>query len=153
MAAALALPVTGVAVAGLPGVASAGTPKVTVVCTSVVGTASGSLTVSGCTGGNTGGGAFVPSALSLATGGTITWNSGATTTTGTPVLTVVSAKKCPGYVKNATSGNPTAEKFSLTVTGGSGSNMPVNGTSSGEICLSSAGNITALKPLKTKGQI
>jgi hypothetical protein len=153
LAAALAVAVSGATVIGLTGPASAGAPKppkVTIVCTTITGTASGTITVSGCTGGDTGGSSNPLPAAALATGGTITWVSGATTTFGAPALVSTSAKKCPGYSKTATT-NPTADKFSNTVTGGSGSDMPVSGTGKGAVCIGTTGSITALKAMKIKG--
>jgi hypothetical protein len=153
LAAALAIPVSGAAVVGLTGPASAGAPKppkVTVVCTTLTGTASGTITVSGCTGGNTGGSSQALPASALALGGTITWVSGATTTIGAPALVGTSSKHCPGYVKGAMS-EPSADKFSATVLGGTGTDMPVSGKSTGEVCISTTGSVTALKPMKTKG--
>jgi hypothetical protein len=154
LAAALAIPVSGAAVIGLTGPASAGTPKppkVTIVCTTLSGNVAGDITVSGCTGGNTGGGSTPLTASALATGGTITWLSGATTTIAAPALTSTSAKHCPGYSKTATV-NPTAEKFSAAVTGGTGTDMPVNGSSKGEVCLGTDGSISAPKVMKTSGR-
>jgi hypothetical protein len=151
LAAALAIPVSGAAMVGLTGPAYAGSkpPKVTIECTTITGNAATTVTVSGCTGGNTGGGSEPVDATELATGGTITWLSGATNTIGAPTLTSTSAKHCPGYVKGASS-EPSAEKFDATVTGGTGGN-PVSGSAKGAVCIASNGDITALKPLKAKG--
>jgi len=150
LAAALAIPVSGAAVVGLTGPASAKAPKVTIVCTTITGTVSGTITVSGCTGGNTGGSSTPLPATALATGGTLTWVSGSTTTIGAPALASTSPKKCPGYSKTATT-NPTADKFSATVTGGTGSNMPISGSAKGEVCLGTNGSVSALKAMKIKG--
>ncbi len=88
----------------------------------------------------------------LAGGGTIVWLSGSSTTLGTPVLTAAPAKKCPGYVKKAPSTyvEPVAYKLSAAVTGDTGDGIKVPGTLTGEICISSALNVTSLKPLKIK---
>jgi hypothetical protein len=152
LVAALAIPVSGAAMVGLTGPAYAGSkpPKVTIECTTITGNAATTVTVSGCTGGNTGGGSQPLPATALATGGTITWLSGTTTSIGAPALTPTSAKHCPGYVKGAAS-EPTAEKFSATITGGTGSDMPVSGSAKGEVCIGTNADITALKPLKAKG--
>jgi hypothetical protein len=152
LVAALAIPVSGVAAVGLAGTASAkGAPKVTIECSSINGPATGDITVSGCSGGNTGGSSQPLPATALGLGGKITWVSGSTTTIAAPALTTKSAKKCPGYVKGAAT-EPTADKFSAAVTSGTGTNMPINGTASGEVCVSTSGNVTALKGLKIKGQ-
>jgi hypothetical protein len=160
LTAALAIPVSGAAVVGLTGPASAGAPKppkVTIVCTSITGSASSTVTVSGCTGGNTGGSSKPVPATALAAGGTIDWVSGATTTISAPTLTSTSAKHCPGYSKtNTSSQNPSADKFAATVTGGSDvntpPNMPLSGTAKGEVCIAPNGSITAPKPTKIKGR-
>jgi hypothetical protein len=158
LAAALAIPVSGAAVVGLTGPASAGTPKppkVTVVCTTIAGNVAGDIVVSGCTGGDTGGSSQPIVATALATGGTIDWVSGATTTISAPTLTSTSAKHCPGYLKGASS-EPSAEKFTATITNGSDvntpPNMPLSGSAKGEVCIASDGSVSAPKPLKAKGR-
>ncbi len=69
-----------------------------------------------------------------------------------PHSSPTSAKKCPGYVKPAKGQpppptNPTADKFAGTVTADT-SGMKVPGKFKGAVCISSTGNITALKALK-----
>jgi hypothetical protein len=118
-------------------------------CTTITGSASGNLTVGGCTGGNTGGSSQPLSALALAVGGTITWTSGGSTTIGAPTLTPTGATHCPGYVKKALS-NPTAEKFSAAVTADSGDGLKLPGTAKGAVCLGTDGSVTALMPLAAK---
>jgi len=143
LAAALAIPLSGASmvIAGAP----AGAAATKITCTTV--TSSGSnITISGCTGGNTGGSSKPVAAATLAAGGTITWVSGSTTTISSPTLTSTSAKKCPGYVKGASS-EPTADKFKATVTGDTGDGLKVPGKAAGAICISQSGSITALKPL------
>jgi hypothetical protein len=88
-------------------------------------------------------------ATALATGGTITWVSGGSTTIGAPTLTTTSATKCPGYVKGAAS-NPTAESFTATVTADSGDGLKLPGEAKGAVCLGTSGAITALKTLSAK---
>jgi hypothetical protein len=144
--AALLIPATGLTLAVGAGTASASTGKIT--CTTVTGTVSGTITLSGCTGGNTGGSSVPASTLSLETGGTTTWVSGSTTTTGTPTVTDISAKKCPGYVtppKGTTPPEPTAVSTTAVVTGDTGNGMLLPGTESGEVCVSTSGTITVLK--------
>jgi hypothetical protein len=149
LAAAVAIPVSGVSLALSSGVAGAAGPKGKTVCTSVSGTASTTVTISGCTdsnGANTGGGSQPISTPSLATGGTVTWLSGHTSTFGAATLVSTSAKHCPGYVKGASS-NPTADKFSGVVTADN-AGFKIPGKFKGEVCISSSGVISAPKPLK-----
>jgi hypothetical protein len=116
-------------------------------CTTITG--SSSLIVSGCTGGDTGGSSTSLSAATLATGGTITWSSGSSTTIGAPTITATSATKCPGYVKKAAN-NPTAENFTAAVTSDTGDGLKLPGTAKGAVCIGTDGSITALKPLTAK---
>lgn len=116
-------------------------------CTSLAGNASSTVTIGGCTGGNTGGGSAPLTATDLATGGTITWLSGTSTTIGAPALTSSPGKKCPGYVKNAAT-NPTLEAFTAAVTADQGNGMLIPGSVSGEVCLGTSGAITLAKDLK-----
>lgn len=145
LAAALTIPVSGVSLALSTGQAGAAGAKI--VCTSMNGTASSSITISGCTGGNTGGSSQPISALALANGGTVNWVSGSNTTFAKPTLTPTSAKHCPGYVKNGTN-NPTADKFAGAVTADTGDGIKVPGKYQGAVCISPTGSITAAKPLK-----
>lgn len=144
LAAALTIPVSGVSLALSTGQAGAATK---IACTSMNGSASSTITISGCTGGNTGGSSQPLSAAALAAGGTVNWVSGSTTTFAAPTLTSTSAKKCPGYVKGASS-NPSADKFAGTVTADTGDGIKVPGTYKGAVCISTSGAITALKTLK-----
>ena len=145
LAAALAIPVSGASVAALGSPAFAAGVKIT--CTTITGNAASTITVSGCTGGNTGGASKPIVATSLASCGTITWVSNTTTTLGPATLKSTSAKKCPGYVKGGTN-NPTADNFSAAVTGDSGNGLKVPGKATGAVCISHSGDITALKPTK-----
>lgn len=140
MAAALAIPVSGLSVAALNGGVAGAAVKIS--CTTITGNASSTITISGCTGGNTGGSSKPVEAASLASGGTIDWVSGSTTTFNQPTLKSVSAKKCPGYVKGG-SNNPSAESAKGTVTADTGDGIKVPGKFSGEVCISSSGAITA----------
>jgi hypothetical protein len=143
LAAALAIPVSGASVMALSTQAGAATK---IVCTTITGSATSTITVSGCTGGKTGGSSKPVNTVTLASGGTIDWVSGSTTTIGKPTLTSTSATKCPGYVKKG-SNNPSAEKFTATVTADTGDGIKVPGTAKGAVCISSSGAVTALKPL------
>ena len=117
-----------------------------VVCTTITG--SSTITVSGCTGGHTGESPEPLSAATLATGGTIDWVSGGSTTVSARTLSSTSATKCPGYVKGAAT-NPTAESFTTTVTADSGDGLKLPRSAKGA-CISASGSITALKPLSAK---
>jgi len=146
LAAALAIPVSGasVALSGMPAWAG-----VSIVCTGANGPITGNLTISGCTGGNTGGGAVPFLTVSLQTGGTVHWLSGSTTSFGIAGLTPTSAAHCPGYVKGAVS-NPTADKVNIPVTADTGNGIKVPGSAKGAVCISTGGNISLLKALKIK---
>jgi len=146
-AAALTIPISAFAATATMG-GAASTKVVKIKCTTITGTIA-SIVVSGCTGGNTGGSSMPTPGTALALGGTITWVSGSTTTIGAPTLTpVVPAKKCPGYVKNAAT-EPTAEKFSATVTGDTGDGLAIPGLSTGGVCIGLTGAITALGKMQT----
>jgi hypothetical protein len=125
-----------------------------ITCTSVNGTISGDLTVSGCTGGNTGGGSTSFSALALGAGGTIPWLSGGSTTIAAPTISSTSNKDCPGYSKppkGETAPEPVAENFTAVITSDTGDGFKLPGTAKGSICIGTDGNtITALKPLTAK---
>ncbi len=121
----------------------------TISCSTISGTASGTSTVSGCTGGDTGGGSQPVNSTTLATGGTIDWLSGGSTTIGAPTLTSAPATKCPGYVKNASS-EPTADDFTATVSSDTGDGLKLPGSAKGAVCISTTGVISALKPLSAK---
>jgi hypothetical protein len=142
LAAALAVPLSGVTTLALGGTAWAGTK---IVCSTITGTESGGSTISGCSGGNTGGSSLP--GLALASGATINWASGKSTTLGNVAFAIKPGKKCPGYSKTAAA-NPSVVKFSAPVTSDTGTGIKVPGKASGEICLSLTGNITSLKPLK-----
>jgi hypothetical protein len=120
-----------------------------IVCTTISGNVSGNITVGGCTGGNTGGGSQPLSALDLATGGTITWLSGGSTTIGSPTLASTSSKKCPGYSKTSTT-NPSAENFTAVVSSDTGDGLKLPGSAKGAVCIAADGTISALKPLAAK---
>ncbi len=152
LGAALALSLSGVALVGGGQAFAATGPKGKVTCTTITGTATGTVTISGCTGSAATGGASLPlPTISLAAGGTVTWLNTKTTTFGAAALGGSSVKKCPGYVKPPKGGpvgaEPTAFKFSGVVTADT-SGMKVPGKFKGVVCVSTTGDITALKPLK-----
>jgi hypothetical protein len=123
------------------GSAFAGT---SIVCTNISGTESGGSTISGCTGGNTGG-ASMPG-LALASGATIHWVSGSTTTFGTVAYSIKPGKHCPGYSKTA-SVNPSLIKFSAPVTADTGDGIALK-SAKGQVCASPSGVLSSFKPLK-----
>jgi hypothetical protein len=151
VAAALAIPASGVSLALTGGVASASGPKGSTICSTISGTETTTVTISGCVdanGADTGGGTQPISIAGFAGGGTVTWLSGHTSTFSAATYVSTSAKHCPGYVKGATS-NPTAYKISGSVTADN-SGLKIPGTFKGEVCVDPSGNITAPKPLKIK---
>ena len=144
LAAALAIPVSGASVALTGGQAGAATE---IVCTTITGNVSSTLVVSGCTGGATGGSSLPFAATALAGGGTIDWSiTPHSTTIAAPKLKSTSAKKCPGYVKHGAN-NPSAEKVTGKVTADVGDGIKVPGKFKGEVCISSTGAVSALKPV------
>ena len=147
LVAALALPGSVIFTALDGGQAFATGPHGKVTCTSIHGSvSSGTVTISGCTdtnGANTGAGSHPISIAVLEAGGTVTWNSGKTSTFSKPLLASTKATKCPGYVKGG-SNEPSAEKFSGTVTADT-SGLKVPGKYKGQVCISPSGQITALK--------
>ncbi len=123
-------------------------------CTTVTGTSTGTVQISGCLdakGANTGGGSIPLPTGVLAAGGTVTWLSGKTTTVGTPALAATNAKKCPGYVKpvkgQPAPNNPIAFKTLTAVTSDT-AGFKVPGKLKGAVCVSTTGNVTDLKPFK-----
>ena len=142
-AAALAIPVSVVTVGLSGGIASA--KSVTTKCTTITGTASGTITLSGCTGGSTGGSSQPAPTLSLATGGTITWINGNTTTFASPSVKVSKklTKKC---VKLYGSGSSEDQgKSTITSQSGTG-DSPIPGKFTATVCIDGSGNVHALKP-------
>jgi hypothetical protein len=159
LAATLAIPVSGVALAvtGTQAWAAAKGPNGKVACTTITGNDTSTITVSGCTdsgSADTGTGTEPIEAADLATGGTITWLSGKTTTINAPNLVSTSAKKCPGYVKSTkkdpySGSEPSADKVSGTVASDT-SGLKLPGSFKGAVCISQSGAVTALKPFKVK---
>lgn len=138
LAAALTIPVSGASLALGSGQAWAATK---IVCTTISGNAGTQLVISGCSGGHTGGSSTALMGTALASGGTIHWISGGSTTIAAPVLTATSAKKCPVA-------RSTADKLTAAVTADTGDGIKVPGVVKGAVCIDPALNITAHKPLK-----
>lgn len=141
--AALALPSS---IATVAFSAPAGASGVTTKCTTITGPVTGNITISGCKGGSTGGSSQPFAAASLATGGTITWSNGNTTTVGTAKVTSSKklTKKC--VAKYGTGASEFTAKGTVTAQSGTG-DSPIPGKFSGEVCEDSSGNLHALKPL------
>jgi hypothetical protein len=144
LAAALAIPLSGASFVLGTGQAGA---AVKIVCTTMSGNGASQIVISGCSGGNTGGASLPFTGSALASGGTIHWTSGSSTTIGAAKLTAISAKKCPGYVAGGTN-NPMADKLTAPVAGDVGDGIQVPGVAKGAVCIATNLNVSALKPLK-----
>jgi hypothetical protein len=145
LAAVLALPVSGAYVVAPSSPAWASGAKIT--CTTLNGADyPPTLTVSGCSGGNTGGGSLTATVLLgllPARGGTINWLSGTTTTIGPPTISYISSRRCPDPPGGA-------EKFSATVTADTGDGIKVPGRATWALCTSRYDQDSALKALKIR---
>ena len=106
-----------------------------ITCKSFSGTVGGGITAGGCN-GNTGGGSQPLTAAALASGGTVKWLSGKTTTIAAPTLGTVKNKKCSG----------TAESVSAAVTADT-TGLATLGTMTTQVCISGT-SVSALKPVK-----
>ena len=134
------------------------TANLPITCTTLNGTSAGNTTLSGCTGGATGGSSLSFPGTNLVGGGTIPWTSGTNTTVSAPTLTATSAKDCPGYVApvhGVAPTEPSALKISATVTADTGDGIKVATTSAtvkGAICVGTdlAGTLTDLQPFVIK---
>jgi hypothetical protein len=126
---------------GFSGPASATQPAVLKIkCTGLSGNISSTVTLSGCS-GNTGGGSQPIVATALATGGTITWLNGKTTTIAAPTLST--GTNCP-------SGTPTDEKAKAKVTADTTGSATVGSKAKIEVCISTTGAITLPPGKKAK---
>jgi hypothetical protein len=144
LVAAAAIPASGAFLTLSGGQAWAkGGPNGKVTCTTISGTATSEITISGCTdtgSADTGASSEPFAATALENGGTITWISGDTSTFGKPTLTSTSAKHCPVA-------GSTADKLVGAVTGGTAGLK--TGAYKGAVCIAPTTEaITALKPLK-----
>ena len=153
LAAALAIPASGLATVGLASEAGA---AVTIVCTSFNGSvSSGMVTASGCTPASTGGASQSLSIAVLASGGNVPWvNTPNNTTFAAPTTHSSTGKKCPGYVKpsktNKHPSEPSLVTFKGVVTADSGDGIKIPGKYTGAVCIGDDMDqtITAYKPLK-----
>jgi hypothetical protein len=157
LVAVLAVPISVLSVTLNSGAASAKSsgPKGKITCTSMNGSETGTITISGCAGTavpGTGGSSRPLTIASLATGGPVTWVNGQVTDFAAPALNESGKPKhCPGYVKPPKTGpqpnEPSLIKFSGQVTSDN-TGLKIPGKYKGEVCVSQSGNITAAKPLK-----
>jgi hypothetical protein len=151
LGAALAISLSAASVVLVSGGEAWAATKIT--CTTVTGSIFTGASLSGCSGGNTGGSSGPISLSTFEFGGTIQWVSGSTTTIATPTAPTTSAKKCPGYVKSSkkhpySGTEPSAEKFSGQVTADTGDGVKVPGKFTGAVCVSPSGNFSTLKAPK-----
>ena len=134
----LTIPLSVVTVAfGSPAWAKTKAEK-SITCKKFSGTISGTVTASGCN-GNTGGGSQTIAATALATGGTVQWSNGKTTTIGAPTLGSVTNKKCKAT-------GDSAESVSAPVMADT-TGLTTLGTLTTQVCISGT-SISALKPVK-----
>lgn len=154
----LAVPVSVLSVTLNSGPASAKSsgPKGKITCTTMSGAlTSGTITISGCSGTavpGTGGSSKPLSIAVLENGGPVDWVNGQVTDFSKPALASANPKHCPGYVKSTkkapySGSEPSLEKFSGEVTSDN-TGLKVPGKYKGEVCISTAGNFSAGKPLK-----
>ena len=125
------------------GSASAAGSKIT--CTSLTGTITTSIKLSGCTGNTGGASANLPSSI-LATGGTITWVNGKTTTV---TMSLGHTETDPGETLSCPASSSEFESKG-TVTADTTGSAPVAGVAKSEECGASGGVLsfepgTALK--------
>ncbi len=158
LVAALAVPISVLSVTLNSGPASAKSsgPKGKIACTTMTGSvASGTITISGCSGTavpGTGGSSKPLSIAVLESGGPVTWVNNQVTNFSAPTLASGNAKHCPGYVKSTkkapySGSEPSLEKFSGSVTSDN-TGLKVPGKYKGEVCISQSGNFSAGKALK-----
>ncbi len=132
LVAALTIPISGAATVAFTGVAGAA-GKIT--CTTLSGTETGNVTLSGCTGGNTGGHSVPTASSLLAAGGVVHWISGSSTTFGAPSIPATSAKHCPDPLG-------LAFKASSPVTADHGDGIKVPGKAKGTVCVARSGAVS-----------
>jgi hypothetical protein len=112
-------------------------------CTTITGTVSGTVTVSGCN-GNTGGSSTTMPTSTLLSGGTVTWVNTKTTTIGSPTVSSVT-----GSAKTCTS-TQSEEKATGAVTADTTGSAPVPGAYKIFVCVTSKGKITDAPGKKVK---
>lgn len=128
----------GTVVALSSGPAGAAVEK-SIVCKKLTGSIDSTITASGCS-GNTGKSSQPITATALASGGTINWTNGKSTTIAAPTLTTLKPTlKCKKGNLN--------EGFKAVVTADT-TGLAKLGTASGAVCIHPDDSITASKPLK-----
>ena len=135
---------------GFVGTAFGSGPNGKTTCTNISGNINTTITISGCTdtgSANTGGSSQPIAGTGLATGGSVTWHSGKSTTFGAAQTKLAPGKKCPGYVKGGAN-NPTQATFKGSVTAPDTAGFKIPGKFKGVVCVANDGTISALKPLK-----
>ena len=122
----------GTALAALSGPASAATPGI--ACKKLTGTITGTVTLASCT-GNTGGASKPLPAATLASGGTITWQNGKTTTVTLKVTQGPGTKCAAGSTEYDAKGKTTKDTTGSALIGGK---VKAN------VCVSAAGAVSLL---------
>jgi hypothetical protein len=120
------------------GPASAVPPKI--VCKALSGAINGNITLSQCS-GNTGGSSMPFLATSLATGGTIPWTNGKTTT-----ITLTSSGNETDADAACPAAEPTEFEAKGSVTADTTGSAPVGGVAKGEACVNSSTNAIVIEP-------
>ena len=116
-----------------------------IVCNKIKGTAASTTTVSNCAPVNKANKkafkTLVASSISLATGGTMTWNGGATLTIGAPSFTAFGGNGNPPIPAGACPKNGSQNEYiaSATVTSGDGVVSVTGDTFSANICVDKKG--------------
>ena len=145
VAAALAIPASAATVDLSGGIASA--IGVTTTCTTMTGSVTGEISWQGCTGGSTGGGSqFVLPTTLLATGGTVSWINGNTTTI--TAGTLKTSQKLTANASRNTGLAPASEtgKARLSPARSARVTLRSQECSRPRVCFDSAGNVHALRP-------
>ncbi len=139
-AVALALPIGGAVILDA---SPASATFVGIKCTTLTGSASGNVTITGCS-GNTGGASTTMPTSTLLAGGTVTWVNTDTTVIGSPTVTSVtgSAKTCTA--------SQTEIKATGAVTADTTGSAPVPGTYKIFVCVNSKGKISDAPGKKVK---
>ena len=136
--AAMALPVAILGLSSSGPVWAKAKAEKSITCKSFQGTETGTVTLSSCN-GNTGGSSQPLSATALATGGTLKWTNGKTTTVGSPNIVTVTNKKC-------SAAGESADTVTIPVTADT-TGLTSLGSLTTEVCIAN-GNISGLKPVK-----
>ena len=138
----------GAAIFGASSLASAGGASAAglkIKCTSMTGNISGTITLTGCTPGATGGSSIpMPAATLLATGGSINWVNGKNTTvTLASSTTETDTDKAGGSCPRGTTEYETKGRVTADTTG----SAPVGGKASSEACVNATTGAVSIEPL------